>query len=58
MVSDPPLKSTQPKGLLPLLDPEGAAGFRSTKESELRFYTLLNEEAPVVSWQWVGTAGG
>jgi hypothetical protein len=35
-----------------------AAGFKSTKQpAELRFYTLLNEEAPEVSWQWGDTAG-
>ena len=35
-----------------------APGFRSTKQSaELRFYTLLDEEAPEVSWRWVSAAG-
>ncbi len=44
-------------GALCTFETRWAAGFKSTKQpAELRFYTLLNEEAPEVSWQWSGTA--
>ena len=58
VVSDSPVKFVKSKGCCLCPSQRWGSGFKSTKQpAELRFYTLLNEEAPEVSWQWGGTAG-